>query len=240
MYPVRVTFRSRWIGIAPVTAVLLAPACGRIAYDGPSRVDAAVDAGVPDDAGRDAFTPESPDAASLDTGMPEPSPVDGSTAIDGAPGPSDGGEGIPPADACIECGCASDVDCNDGDPCNGTEACNTTIGACVTTMALATGTACDSDGTGATREVCVSTVCSVSRCGDGYADVGAGEQCDDANTVSGDGCEECTVVPTTMDAGTTTEGRACGPSTCPTSERCCNRFCGICSRGGLCPMIDCV
>lgn len=58
----------------------------------------------------------------------------------------------------------------------------------------------DDDGTpceplGVSGEfICVSDACTSSFCGDGFVDARRGEACDDANTVSGDGCEpfDCT------------------------------------------------
>ncbi len=91
--------------------------------------------------------------------------------------PSDGGDTCDPAA------------CDDGDLCNGAERCE---GArCGSGSAPPDGTPCDRDGDPATREYCGSRVCAPSRCGDGVVDDAAGELCDDANGVHGDGCDEC-------------------------------------------------
>jgi cysteine-rich repeat protein len=57
------------------------------------------------------------------------------------------------------------------------------------------------DGTPcAGSNICVGEACVASTCGDGYVDGDAGELCDDANAVSGDGCEPDTCTPScTMD-----------------------------------------
>ncbi|MBI2395366.1 MAG: hypothetical protein HYV09_37700 [Deltaproteobacteria bacterium] len=39
--------------------------------------------------------------------------------------------------------------------------------------------------------ICVKGLCAGSSCGDGYVDGANGEECDDANAVSGDGCSLC-------------------------------------------------
>lgn len=58
---------------------------------------------------------------------------------------------------------------------------------------MASGTSCDADSNGATRDVCLAFQCVASQCGDAYKDVGAGEACDDGNTAGGDGCSaDCT------------------------------------------------
>jgi len=49
----------------------------------------------------------------------------------------------------------------------------------------ANGTAC---GGG---QICISNACVSSRCGDGFVDTTGGEDCEDGNTVDGDGCSSC-------------------------------------------------
>ena len=63
---------------------------------------------------------------------------------------------------------------------------------------------------------------AVPACGDGVLD--PGEECDDGNTVSGDGCQADCTLPQT--------GVACGPATCAMGEVCCNESCGICTAPG--------
>jgi len=86
--------------------------------------------------------------------------------------------------------CTSDADCpDDGNMCTGQEYCDTDIYLCERMNVPADGTVCQEDP----RAVCVDQVCQASFCGDGFADTGAGEECDDENAVSGDGCEpDCT------------------------------------------------
>ncbi len=52
-------------------------------------------------------------------------------------------------------------------------------------VGAADGLACETDG------VCLAGVCAASRCGDKVIDVRAGEQCEDNNEMSGDGCTLC-------------------------------------------------
>lgn len=47
------------------------------------------------------------------------------------------------------------------------------------------------------------------RCGDGYADLAAGEQCDDGNTVDGDGCSAACLLEPMCGDGVVDEGEAC-------------------------------
>jgi len=52
-------------------------------------------------------------------------------------------------------------------------------------VGLADGTMCGTD------VICVAAVCTPSRCGDGIVDARLGEQCEDKNEISGDGCSLC-------------------------------------------------
>ncbi len=49
----------------------------------------------------------------------------------------------------------------------------------------ADGTPCGSPG----RLICLGGVCKTGYCGDKFVDTGASEECDDGNTVNGDGCD---------------------------------------------------
>ncbi len=73
--------------------------------------------------------------------------------------------------------CHEDTECSDGLPCDGEEQC--TGGVCIAGPPASDGDPCSVDG------VCEGGRCST--CGDGSVDVG--EECDDGNTVDGDGCE---------------------------------------------------
>jgi cysteine-rich repeat protein len=103
-------------------------------------------------------------------------------------------------DACTLESCSVASDCDDGNPCTSGHSC--ADGTCDLGTRRSDGTLCDADGTTATRDICFDGLCVQSACGDGYVDFGAtpAEECDDGNTVSGDGCEaDCTIpeVPTT-------------------------------------------
>ncbi|MBL8717669.1 MAG: DUF4215 domain-containing protein [Myxococcales bacterium] len=39
--------------------------------------------------------------------------------------------------------------------------------------------------------ICLKGACAASKCGDGYVNTAAGEDCEDGNTVAGDGCTSC-------------------------------------------------
>ena len=79
--------------------------------------------------------------------------------------------------------CYYDHECDDTEPCNGMERCE--AGRCEDGVPLEDDTPCTSpfglDG------VCVDGLCIPFGCGDGVQD--EGEECDDGNSVSGDGCE---------------------------------------------------
>jgi cysteine-rich repeat protein len=82
--------------------------------------------------------------------------------------------------------------CPDTNQCNGTETCSfVNIGGhlgqnCSAGSQLTNGTPCGSGG------FCTAGQCNPSICGDGYVDQSKGEECDDMNIGSGDGCEPVT------------------------------------------------
>jgi len=108
--------------------------------------------------------------------------------------------------------CGVDVDCDDGSICNGNERCVNTICAPGTPPDVSDGDPCTADlcddavgarhlpdatlngnacsVAGGAREICIAAAggCAVSRCGDGYIDVGAvpPEQCDDGDANADD------------------------------------------------------
>ena len=94
-----------------------------------------------------------------------------------------------PADV-NNCSCTRDEDCpDDGNTCNGEEYCNTSVWDCDRRNVPADGTVCGTSP----RSICLSETCQASVCGDAFPDTGGGEECDDGNDVSGDGCEDdCT------------------------------------------------
>jgi alpha-tubulin suppressor-like RCC1 family protein len=102
----------------------------------------------------------------------------------------------PPGEGtCLEgcvLGCEGDGDCaDDGNPCNGEEVCDMTDHVCDRTSPPEEGAECGADP----RRICLSGSCQDSICGDAWVDGGAdpAEECDDDNTVQGDGCDnDCT------------------------------------------------
>jgi len=92
--------------------------------------------------------------------------------------------------------CASDADCDDLNGCTGDETCSdggTLSSRCNDGTPPMSGTVCDADMDGATRDVCnmMTQTCALSECGDGVVDTGATppEECDDGGTAPGDGCD---------------------------------------------------
>ena len=96
-------------------------------------------------------------------------------------------------DGCTECSitCSKDDDCTDDNVCNGVETCNLTTNMCEPGVNVRDGTDCDADGNAGTVDVCLSGVCGLSICKDGYVDSRIAEQCEDGNDVDGDGCDSC-------------------------------------------------
>jgi cysteine-rich repeat protein len=102
--------------------------------------------------------------------------------------------------------CTSNPQCRDTNTCNGNERCvmpSTLMSRCVNGTPPADGATCNADGMASTRDICRMMTCVRSRCGDSFIDMGAmlPEQCDDGNTMNGDGCSstcqtEAMVMPT--------------------------------------------
>jgi len=59
------------------------------------------------------------------------------------------------------------------------------------------------------RLICISGRCMPSSCGDGFIDMAAGEQCEDLNEMTGDGCEPETCTFTCEDAMQCDDGNVC-------------------------------
>jgi len=72
--------------------------------------------------------------------------------------------------------------CDDGNPCNGMESCGADH-KCASGTPLGSGASC---GMGM---FCVNGNCVAPTCGDGVVE--APEECDDGNTLNGDGCDNC-------------------------------------------------
>lgn len=139
--------------------------------------------------------------------------------------------------------CTDAADCDDGDPCDGEETCDG--GACAAGTALSEGDTCDLDGMADTRELCLGGACQLTRCGDGFTDTSTGEECDDANDVLGDGCDDCRF---SCDAASDCDdGESCnGAETCSVAHVCtagtdlaagtsCSGGTGRCVRGTCLP-----
>ncbi|MDH5492753.1 MAG: hypothetical protein OEY14_12440, partial [Myxococcales bacterium] len=107
-------------------------------------------------------------------------------------------------------------------------------------LGVANGELCE--GADAGRSICLSGLCVPSSCGDGFVDLSGGEDCEDGNDVSADGCEpgDCTLT-CRLDADCQ-DGNSCnGP------ERCMGAICvpttplddGVaCTRSGSLPDSD--
>jgi cysteine-rich repeat protein len=82
------------------------------------------------------------------------------------------------------------------------------------------GEQCDTGGQSAT---CNAT-CTISRCGDGVVNTAAGEQCDDGNVVSGDGCSSTcqTEVPLICGNGVLQAGEQCDDGNSNNNDFCTN------------------
>jgi|GEM_PF-837890 len=83
--------------------------------------------------------------------------------------------------------CDTNADCMDANVCNGTESCVTVAGGktCKAGTALAKGTVCAASP----RRICDDAgSCVLSLCGDGYADIPGGEECDKGANGPGTGC----------------------------------------------------
>ena len=93
---------------------------------------------------------------------------------------------IDPHPADLPAECMQNLDCDDGNPCNGAEPC--VLGQCGWDNDAPDGLSCTlADSVDAA--ICLSGACVESLCGDGILDSGNGEICDDANSLSGDGCD---------------------------------------------------
>lgn len=135
--------------------------------------------------------------------------------------------------------------CDDANACNGKETCGADH-ACASGTALGEGDSCGTD------LVCVNGGCVSASCGDGI--VQTGEECDDANSTSGDGCENdcklsCVSTDATRDCSTMGGDECGGAQACDdTAHICkgtpladgtsCNAGAGTC-KAGVCTALDC-
>lgn len=94
-------------------------------------------------------------------------------------------------DGCTRCkwDCSGNDECDDGNACNGDETCDTDAHTCEAGTPPGDDTVCTQPDEEA--GVCRDEVCVAAGCGNGIKE--DGEDCDDDNEVSGDGCEgDCT------------------------------------------------
>jgi len=121
-----------------------------------------------------------------------------------------------PCNATCNFTCTTDTECGDSNACNGTETCTNHV--CKAGTAPAEGSSC---GTGM---VCHSSTCTSITCGDKKVD--AGEECDDGNSVNGDGCDSCKFSCVSTDAT-----RNCTPSDACAGQGVCNNATHVCAAG---------
>jgi cysteine-rich repeat protein len=117
--------------------------------------------------------------------------------------------------------CDAPSTCDDERPCNGAETCNMTTHVCQNAAPLANGTECDRDGNPATRDICLTGLCGLSICSDGFVDTAWGEFCDDGNLVNGDGCESSCVWTCTTSPNCDDLDPCSGAETCNTTTHVC-------------------
>jgi cysteine-rich repeat protein len=115
--------------------------------------------------------------------------------------------------------------CDDGDPCNGVETCGTVTDNGATGQACQPGTPAQDGTSCGTNMLCKNAACVAAFCGDGY--VTGTEECDDGNTISGDGCENnCT-----FSCVSTDPSRNCTPADPCNGQGTCNNTTHVCAAG---------
>ena len=140
------------------------------------------------------------------------------------------GDGCEPFD-CIP-SCEVDADCDNGQPCDGVERCAS--GACVASARLDDGEPCGSE------LACRGGVCANVLCGNMTVD--APEDCDDGDTINGDGCEnDCTFTCTSDDDCAVMDADVCdGRETCnQVSHVCVAGQPLVCNDGNPCTVDSC-
>lgn len=161
--------------------------------------------------------------------------VDGTEQCDD--GETNGSEGAPCTTQCTWT-CLDDTWCTDDEPCNGAETC--VEHACVKGTDEADGTTCG-DG-----KLCRNSACTDAVCGDMFVTSPA-EECDDANSTLGDGCEtDCTFSCLSTDtARNCTPADECqGQGTCDDGTHICTPGTPLadnapCGTGGYCKTGTC-
>lgn len=128
-----------------------------------------------------------------------------------------------PGGRCVDGTCEAlpacvDADCDDGNPCNGVESCGTSR--CQAGTPAPDGAACDADGDPGTSDICTDEACAPARCGDAFVDTAGGEECDDGNGTSGDGCDDCSY-SCTSDTSCDDGDECNGPEVCNLAMHAC-------------------
>ncbi len=127
------------------------------------------------------------------------------------------GDGCEPGTC--ELTCEEDADCEDAFVCNGTETCDGATNTCSPGSNAPDETSCELDD--GTEGACRSGTCRTLGCGNGLPD--EGEECDDGNDVSDDGCEpDCTITCMNDDDCIPLDTSVCdGTDTCDTGTNTC-------------------
>ena len=195
----------RWLwslgAVVGIVAVLPFAGCG----SNDATTDTTPEAGV---GGDDATTPDSGSAVCGNKIVEK-----GEDCDDGNKQPGDGCENGCTF-TCTKGGVNGDPRCDDKEPCNGAETC-TDAHTCAPGTPLGDHASCGSG------KICRSSVCSDAVCGDGV--VTAPEECDDGNSVDGDGCDkDCKYSCESGDAGKSCgSANACiGAGTCGADHKC--------------------
>ncbi|HUS30338.1 MAG TPA: DUF4215 domain-containing protein [Kofleriaceae bacterium] len=129
--------------------------------------------------------------------------------------------------------CLEDLKCSNMDPCDGEETC--VDHRCVAGTDVVDGTTC---GTG---KLCRNAVCTDAVCGDQFV-TGPAEECDDANSTQGDGCDnncKLSCVSTDSTRNCTPADACAGQGTCNDSTHACTAGTPLanntaCGTGGYC------
>ncbi|MBV8756607.1 MAG: DUF4215 domain-containing protein [Deltaproteobacteria bacterium] len=123
----------------------------------------------------------------------------------------------------------SGASCDDNDPCNGVETCASVTHNGNSGQACAAGTPLDNGTSCGSNMVCVNAACIAGVCGDGY--VTGTEECDDANSNNGDGCNNnCTFSCVSTDST-----RNCTPADSCAGQGTCNDATHVCAPGTALP-----
>jgi cysteine-rich repeat protein len=165
----------------------------------------------------DNLKPKDPQDAGIDV----PVFLCGNGVIDGTEQCDDGtANGTPGARCTTQCiwTCLDDTWCADTDPCNGAETC--VDHACVAGTEQADGTTCGDS------KLCRNGACTDAVCGDMFT-TAPNEECDDANSMTGDGCDNnckysCLSTDTT---------RNCTPADPCQGQGTCNDTTHVCAAG---------